>query len=218
LASFDFHSSVHRKNPLGAIAAFAQAFPRGEEDVQLVVKSSNGTYYPGQLAELVEAADGDPRILIRDQVLDASHMRSLQRCCDAYVSLHRAEGFGLGLAECMAMGKPVVATAWSGNLDFMGARNSCLVDAVLVPVQPHEYPNAVGARWAEPDLAQAAAWMRRLASEPDLAARIGAEAAQDVRDLLSPQRVAEQLVARVQDALRATGMTAAGFPAMEQRA
>jgi glycosyltransferase involved in cell wall biosynthesis len=199
LTSFDFHSSVYRKNPQGVIAAFAKAFPTGEEDVQLVVKSSNGEYYPAQLAELIEAAGGDRRVLIRNQVIDACHMQALQRCCDAFVSMHRAEGFGLGLAECMAMGKPVIATAWSGNLDFMTHENSCLVEAVLVPVQPHEYPYAEeGACWAEPDMEQAAAWMRRLVSEPDLAAQIGGKAARQIREKLSPEQVAEELLIRVQ--------------------
>lgn len=197
LASFDFHSSIHRKNPHDAIKAFLQAFPRRDEDVQLVLKSNNGEYYPDLLAGLIEAAGGDSRILVRDQVIDASHMRSLQRCCDAYVSLHRAEGFGLGLAECMAMGKPVVATAWSGNVDFMQQGNSCLVDAELVQVQPHEYPHSLGARWAQPDVAQAATWMRRLALEPGLAAGIGASAARDIGEMLSPPAIAEQLLAHV---------------------
>jgi glycosyltransferase involved in cell wall biosynthesis len=200
------------------IAAFERAFPRGDEDVQLVVKSTNGAYYPAQLAELVEAAAGDARILIRDQVIDALHMRSLQRCCDAYVSLHRAEGFGLGLAECMAMGKPVVATAWSGNLDYMREENSCLVGVTLIPVLPHEYPNADGASWAQPDVSQAADWMRRLVFDTGFAERIGRQAALDVRDALSPECVAGQLIACVREVLAISGAELAGLPGEEQRA
>ena len=200
LASFDFHSSVHRKNPRDVIAAFAKAFPDTGDDVQLIVKSANGNHYPEQLAELVEAAGDDPRILVRDQSLDMRHMRALQRCCDAYISLHRAEGFGLGMAECMGMGKPVVATAWSGNMEYMRPDNSCLVDAELVPIASHEYPDSVGARWAQPDIGQAAQWMRRLVFEEGLATRIGKRAEDDIRDLLSPSRVGGLLLAGLQAA------------------
>ncbi|HVH34927.1 MAG TPA: glycosyltransferase, partial [Tahibacter sp.] len=106
---------------------------------------------------------GDDRILLRDGFLDRDGMWSLQAACDVYLSLHRAEGFGLGLAECMALGKPVIATAYSGNLQFMDADNSCLVPYRLVPVNEGEYPDWRDQHWAEPDVAAAAAHLRRLA-------------------------------------------------------
>ncbi len=212
LTSFDFHSSVHRKNPMDAIRAFRTAFPRGDENVKLVVKSSYGDLYPEQLANLIEVADGDSRVLFRDQVIEAAHMRSLQSCCDAYVSLHRAEGFGLGLVECMGKGKPVVATAWSGNMDFMDESNSCLVEASEVDVQPHEYPCHPGAKWAQPDVGQAAAWMRRLVTDAAFAARIGEQAAHDVRERLSLECVGAQLVAGIRGALLAAGRDPQVFP------
>jgi hypothetical protein len=76
---------------------------------------------------------------VLDRVLSNADVFGLQRVCDAYVSLHRSEGLGLGMAECMAQGKPVIATAYSGNLEFMTESNSCLVDYALVPVRPGEY-------------------------------------------------------------------------------
>ncbi|EQD58089.1 glycosyltransferase, group 1 family protein, partial [mine drainage metagenome] len=90
------------------------------------------------------AAAVDRRIRVRDEVIDRSHVQALQRCADAYISLHRSEGFGLGLAECMRIGKPVIATAWSGNMDFMSDDNSCLVDYRLVPVGEGEYRIMLG--------------------------------------------------------------------------
>lgn len=194
LASFDFNSSIHRKNPFGAIAAFTSAFPRSRDDVRLVIKSSNGHRYPEQMSRLRDAAAMDPRILIRDQVLPIAHMRALQNCADAYVSLHRAEGFGLGLAESMAMGKPVIATAWSGNMDFTNAGNSCLVGFRLVSVREGEYPHGTGTRWADPDTGDAAVWMRRLVDEPGLAARIGRRAASEIRADLCPESAARAIV------------------------
>ena len=92
-------------------------------------------------------------------------MWALQASCDCYVSLHRSEGLGLGMAECMLLGKPVVATAYSGNLAFMDADNSCLVDYSLIPVREGEYPAWQDQHWAEPDIEQAAAYLRRLADD-----------------------------------------------------
>lgn len=208
LSSFDFHSSIHRKNPEAVIAAFSQAFASGDEDVVLVIKSSNGAMYPEMLSGLAALARRDPRILIRDQVIDAAHMRSLQRCADAFISLHRAEGFGLGLAECMALGKPVVATAWSGNMEFMSEDTSCLVDYALVPVTEGAYLSASQGHWAEPDIAHASRYMRRLVSDPEFARSVGARASAHVRHLLSSERIARIVSDRllVLDAERSAGV------------
>lgn len=193
LASFDFNSWVERKNPAATIAAFRKAFSDGE-NVQLVLKTSNGERYPEALAELIKAAGTDSRILIRDGAIAGAHLVALQRCCDAYVSLHRAEGFGLGLAECMSMGKPVIATAWSGNLEFMTSENSCLVDYQLVPVPDDQYLHTEGQRWAEPDIAQAATFMRALYKDRSIARVLGERAARDVAELLSGSRAAKTLI------------------------
>jgi glycosyltransferase involved in cell wall biosynthesis len=203
LSSFDFNSFLARKNPLATIAAFRRAFPAGDEKVQLLVKTSNGHRHPQRLQELLRVAGADNRILVRDDVIDRSHVQALQRCVDAFVSLHRAEGFGLGLAECMRLGKPVIATAWSGNMEFMTADNSCLVDYELVPVKEGEYLHPAGQRWAEPDIEHAAAYMRRLVEYPGLAADIGRRAAADIRQRLAPQAVAWQIIRRL-DSLRST--------------
>ncbi|WP_257389616.1 glycosyltransferase, partial [Tahibacter caeni] len=176
LASFDFNSWITRKNPQAAIAAFRAAFPPERRDVRLVLKTINGQRLPAPLHQLTEAAAGDDRILLRDGFLDRDGMWSLQAACDVYLSLHRSEGFGLGLAECMALGKPVVATAYSGNLQFMDADNSCLVPYRLVPVDEGEYPDWRGQHWAEPDVTAAAAQLRRLADDPAAARRLGAAA------------------------------------------
>jgi len=196
--SFDFNSFLARKNPLAAIKAFQLAFADGRSDVRLLVKSSNGHHHPGKLQELLNAAASDQRIIIRDEVIDRSDVQALQRCTDAYVSLHRAEGFGLGLAECMRSGKPVIATAWSGNMDYMTPDNSCLVDYQLVPVAEGEYLHYAGQRWAEPSVEHAALHMRRLVEDPSFASRIGEQAAQDIRTKLSSNMVALQIIERIE--------------------
>lgn len=177
LCSFDFHSFAQRKNPHAVIAAFRSAFPRGDELAMLVVKSINGERVPALAASIREATGGDSRIVLIDAFLDRDRTMSLTAAADCYVSLHRSEGFGLGIAEAMCLGKPVIATGYSGNLDFTHAGNSCLVPAQLVPVMPGEYPFGEGQRWAEPDAASAAAQMRRLFSSPDEAHAIGQAAA-----------------------------------------
>jgi len=201
LTSFDFNSFLARKNPLAVIDAFREAFVDGRADVRLLIKSSNGHRHPEKLRELMNAVAADRRIMVRDEVIDQGDMQALQRCADAYISLHRAEGFGLGLAECMRMGKPVIATAWSGNMEYMTADNSCLVDYRLVPVGEGEYQHHAGQRWAEPDVGHAAAYMRRLVEDPQFVAAIGARAASDVREKLSPRIAAERIIRRI-DALK----------------
>jgi glycosyltransferase involved in cell wall biosynthesis len=207
LASFDFNSCVHRKNPAAVMEAFRRAFPRERDDVMLFIKTSQGHRHLDALGELVALASLDPRIRVRDGVIDESHLHALERCADAYVSLHRAEGFGLALAECMALGKPVVATAWSGNLQFMHEGNSCLVGYRLVPVPDGHYPHAAGLHWAEPDIEEAAAQMRRLVDEPAFAETIGRRAKADIAAALAPQRTAALIAARLKslerDATRA---------------
>ncbi len=199
LNSFDFNSFLARKNPLAAIEAFRMAFADGQTNVRLLIKSSNGHRHPEKLQALLRSAATDGRILVRDEVICRSDVQALQRCVDAYVSLHRAEGFGLGLAECMRLGKPVIATAWSGNMEFMTPDNSCLVDYQLVPVGEGEYVYHGGQRWAEPSIEHAAAQMRLLVEDPERAAKIGAQAAHDMRAMLSPHLAAKQIISMLEE-------------------
>lgn len=197
LCSFDFNSWIERKNPFATIEAFRQAFPLSEAGVGLLIKTSNGFRNPDGLAKLLQAVDGDPRIVVRDDVISRYQLHDLQKCCDAYVSLHRAEGFGLGLAECMALGKPVIGTGWSGNLDFMDRENSRLIDYTLVDVEQGQYDGAEGAVWAAADVMQAASAMRDLVDDPGRAAETGRLAASAIRTLLSPELAAKRILDRL---------------------
>jgi len=182
LFSFDFNSFVMRKNPEGAIAAFKSAFATTRGDVGLVIKSINGGNRPDKLREIQELVGGDERIIITDDFLSRDQVFGLESVVDAYVSLHRAEGLGLGLAESMYLGKPVIGTAYSGNLEFMDADNSCLVDYRLVPIRKGEYLyDHERFRWADPDLAQASRWMARLADDAEFRTRIAQRGQQDIR-------------------------------------
>ncbi len=182
LLSFDFNSFVMRKNPEGAIAAFKSAFPDAHRDVGLVIKTINGTNRPEKLREIQEIVGGDDRIIVTDAFLSRDQVFGLESVVDAYVSLHRAEGLGLGLAESMYLGKPVIGTAYSGNLEFMDADNSCLVDYRLIPIRKGEYLyDDERFRWADPDLVQASHWMARLVDDVEFRTRIAQRGQRDIR-------------------------------------
>lgn len=195
LTTFDFNSYLERKNPLAAVTAFKLAFT-GQEKVSLLIKCSNGHRHPQRLRELIDFVMSDSRITLRDDILARSDIQALQRCCDAYISLHRSEGFGLGMAESMRLGKPVVATAYSGNMDFMTSENSCPVPFKMVPVLKDQYMHHEDQYWAEADADAAAAFMRRLVSDPNYCRSIGARAAADIRSRFSPDLSAANLIAR----------------------
>lgn len=178
----DVSSDLERKNPLAAIRAFRAAFPQGGP-AGLVVKlgQTRAGHAWADPGALVAEADGHPGIRIVDRDLPYREALSLAASCDVCVSLHRAEGLGLGMLEAMSLGKPVVATAWSGNMDFTSESDACLVGFDLVPVQGRHpaYDPALageGQVWAEPRLADAVAWMRALAGNAHLRADIGARA------------------------------------------
>ncbi|NTW42511.1 MAG: glycosyltransferase, partial [Cellulomonadaceae bacterium] len=133
LFSFDFLSTAERKNPLGLLDAFRRAFAPGEGPV-LVVKSINADQRPGPAEQLRLAAAGQPDVLLLEEYLDADARDALVALCDCYVSLHRSEGLGLTMAEAMAWGKPVIATGYSGNLQFMTDENSFLVPWAPAPI------------------------------------------------------------------------------------
>jgi glycosyltransferase involved in cell wall biosynthesis len=175
--SFDFNSIPERKNPQATIKAFKKAFPVGDHTVRLILKTMNGSHYSLLRKNLEALIDQDPRIEIRDEHLTQDEMRGLIRSCDCYISLHRAEGLGLGLAEAMCMGKPTIATGYSGNTEFMNSSNSMLVPYTLVPVPKGAYPNGQDQVWAEPDIEVASEKMRKIASNNAFGVQLGYKAA-----------------------------------------
>ena len=168
LVVFDHFSVVERKNPVGVIEAFKAAFKPGEGPI-LVIKSINGSARPKYQRQVEQAADGRPDLIVWDEFLSRPDQMALVRAADCLVSLHRSEGLGMHLAEAMWLGTPTIATAYSGNLDFMDQSCSMLVAAGRTNVVDGQgaYPST--AMWAEPDLGEAASLMRQIASDPDRA-------------------------------------------------
>ena len=166
LVSFNIASSFARKNPLAAIAAFRQAFGDRPDRV-LVLKVGHTDYFPEDLAVLREAAGEAPNIRFETRTLPTADSHALTACADIVLSLHRSEGFGLVPAEAMLLGRAVVTTGWSGNMEFMDADSAALVNFTLVPANdPRGVFEAPGAVWAEPDIAHAASQLIRLADDP----------------------------------------------------
>lgn len=173
LTIFNLASSMVRKNPLGAIAAFRAAFG-DSQDYLFVLKLSGVEDYPDDLALIRAAAAGSSNIMLMTETLPEPALRGLIAASDIILSLHRSEGFGLIPATAMLLGRPVVATGWSGNLDFMSAATSELVAYKLIPaVDPRGNYNLPGAMWAEPDTEAAAAALQRLAADSSLRAAMG---------------------------------------------
>ena len=166
--SFDYFSSPFRKNPLGVVRAFRAAFPDLAAKVGLIIKSTSAAGQHREMKdELLAQAHLDGRIIIIDRTLSRDEMLSLIRQSDCYVSLHRSEGFGLGMAEAMALGKPVIGTDFSGNTAFLSDRTGFPVPYTLRPVQPQEYIFADGQSWADPDEDVAAEMMRQVVYHPE---------------------------------------------------
>jgi len=184
LCMFDFASVMERKNPLAAVEAFHRAFP-GSSHAALLIKTSHADAYPAEYLALQERVQGMPNVYLTDRTISRARLNGLLASCHGVVSLHRAEGFGLILAEAMFLGKPVVATGWSGNMDFMNSGNSCLVAYELVTLdRPYgDYP--AGQQWAEPDSDHAAQLMRRIVDDKAWRTELGRRGSETIRTQFS---------------------------------
>lgn len=200
LFAFDYDSVFRRKNPLAAVAAFQKAF-EGRQDVSLFIKTTNAERHMLEDERLRAAAAGWPNIVIRDGYVSSDVYFSMLNAADCYVSLHRSEGFGLTVAEAMALGKPVISTAYSSTLEFTNETNSFLVPARVTPVGDDAAPYPPDSRWAEPDIDAAAVQMRRVYMDRAGAAAIGAQARADIELLHSP-RARGPLLRRLLEASR----------------
>ncbi len=194
---FDVLSVAERKNPLAILDSFRRAFGRNRQDVRLVLKLMNTDHNPEFTRVLQERIDGDNSVVVLETYFNREQINGLLQNLDCYVSLHRSEGFGLTLAESMLLGKPVIATGWSGNMDFMTPWNSLPVRYELVELQQDYGPYKHGCHWAEPSSEHAAECMQALFNDPQLCARIGTEARRTIELDFSPSTVGERIRARL---------------------
>jgi glycosyltransferase involved in cell wall biosynthesis len=185
LIAFDLQSGWTRKNPEGAIEAFRRAFPDpapGSNGAHLVLKVTGAGRVPQDAARLRALIAGMPNVTLLDGFLPAADLSALIGQCDVLLSLHRAEGLGLFLAEAMWLGVPVIATGWSGVLQLIDDSHAMLVRFRKVPVKQGEYAWVPpGAGWAEPDIDHAAECLRRLAADGKLRAELGRRSQEKAR-------------------------------------
>jgi glycosyltransferase involved in cell wall biosynthesis len=197
LVVFNVASSVARKNPNAAILAFRQAFG-DDPSARLVVKYMNADAWPEGVRQMEQAAGGAANIELTGKVLDRAGMDALYERADVVLSLHRAEGLGLLIAEGMLRGLPAVATNWSGSIDFLTPETGVPVGYTLVPVNDPQgkYVDA-GAQWAEANVDEAAAALRALRSDFAWRQSLGRAAALHAAEFFCPERYARQIIGNV---------------------
>lgn len=197
---FDYNSTVERKNPLGVIEAFRRSFP-ASSGVSLLLKTINAERHPADSATVQLAAAEHPCIQVMDRFVAPETKNAMIASCDCYVSLHRSEGFGLTLAEAMYFDKPVIATGYSGNLDFMTAENSYLVSHEMRQIGPGAGPYPPEGEWADPNIDHAAELMRHVHDRFEEARDRGRHAGRYIRETRSAEATGRMLEKHIERAV-----------------
>ncbi len=198
LLMYDFSSYQARKNPEAALAAFERAFEQNNSNAVLVIKTQNAQLHDRDVQQLSQRIAGRTDVIWINETLTRQQVYDLQSVCDALVSLHRSEGYGLGPAEAMFLGKPVIATNWSGNTEFMRPDNSLPVNYRLVKIAQDIGVYRAGQVWAEPDVEHAATLMRQIVSDAGLRTRISVAAKRTMQEEFSPAVIGKRIQARLE--------------------
>lgn len=196
LMMYDRTSMTERKNPAAVLKAYKQAFAK-DEAAGLVIKINNCT--EEEIQSLKTELKGWSNVYFITDVLDRDQVNCLIQCVDAVISLHRAEGFGLVLAEAMLLGTPVIATNWSSNTEFMTEETSCLVNYRLVELKEDIGLFKKGSQWADADIDQAAVYMRKLFEETEFRAEMAEHATLHIKITLSMEKSVNIINQRVNE-------------------
>lgn len=201
LFNFDFRSYSARKNPEGILAAYEKVLAeRPAANTVLVLKVTGFKEHPEALEALRQRTSKyNARVIIIAAMLDDNANNNLVRNCDCFVSLHRSEGFGQGMADAMFYGRPAIGTGYSGNMDYMSAENSLLVPYKMIDLKPGDYPHAEGQQWADADTNVAADMMIKLIDQPDWGRAVGVQGATDVQTQLSTRATGCAYRARLEE-------------------
>lgn len=194
---FDYHGTVQRKNPYATIEAFEKAFGKDSSEAILVIKTSLGVYFPEVKKELKEYIKGKSAIYLIEDILPREKLYGLMSVCDVYVSLHRSEGFGLTMAETMGLGKPVIATAYSANTEFMDNDNSILIPYTLIPTNRDYIYSEIDNVWADVNIDEASKAMLFLAKNPKERVAMGDRAKKHIAEFLAPSNIGKKIKSRI---------------------
>jgi glycosyltransferase involved in cell wall biosynthesis len=197
LSLFDLNSTAARKNPAAAVAAYRESGLRPPA-AGLVVKVQNAEANPADFAALRASLRDLPGAVLISDTLSREDTYALEAACDCFVSLHRAEGFGLAVAESMYLGRPAISTDWSATAEFVTPDTGFPVRCRIAAIESNHGPYARGSHWAEPDVSLAAEAMRRLAGDPALAARLGAAARASMEERFSPAVIGARYRSRLE--------------------
>lgn len=197
LMMFDSGSVMERKNPLGTIEAFKRAFDKNNDKVGIVIKINELEQSVRDIDYIHSVLDGYENIYIINKTLTKVEVNSLTKCVDVFVSLHRAEGFGLVLAEAMLVGTPTIATNWSANTEFMNKDVACMVDYKMIEIEKDMPPFKKGYKWADADIDEAASFMKKLYEDQEFYEKIKKNAYDHIRTHLSMERSAELVNSRL---------------------
>ncbi|HVU16300.1 MAG TPA: glycosyltransferase family 4 protein [Candidatus Didemnitutus sp.] len=185
---YDLNSYSERKNPGAVIEAFRASGLAGA-NAALVIKVHNVPGNEADFERLRSVAATLPGTVLITQTLTRREIYELESACNCFVSLHRSEGFGLAIAECMYLGKPVIATNWSAPAEYLDDKVGCPVKSQLVTLQRSHGPYSKGQTWAEPDRDHAAWWMRRIVEDIRLARELGAAGRDRIERQFSPTAI-----------------------------
>lgn len=194
---FDYNSLIERKNPIGLIDAYEKAFGLNNEKVKLILKTSLSNQHGKSKRKVMERIGNNTSIIYKEEMLRRPELLALMNKADCYISLHRSEGFGLTIAEAMALGKPVITTGYSGNLDFTHVNNSYLVKYKMLK---HEVDLSVLPKnnyWSEPDTEHAAELMKFVFENQEHAAEIGRKGKEDIQTYFSLEAIGNRMKTRL---------------------
>ncbi len=195
---FDYNSTLERKNPINLIKAFKKAFDKNDKSVSLTIKTSRATRFAKEKSKLLDEIDGYENIHIVEKIFEKDTLHNIIKGCDSYVSLHRSEGFGLTMAEAMFFGKPVIATGYSGNLDFMNSENSFLVDYKTCTVNSKIINYDKNTIWSNPDFEHMAELMKKVKENSDTIKAIAKKGNETILHDFSTSKIGNQIKHRVE--------------------
>ena len=195
LVMFDANSTMTRKNPFGAIEAFKKAFLPDDDTVGLVIKTNNAE--EEKLKPVKNLLDGYKNVYFITDILEKKAVNSLIADVDVFVSLHRAEGFGLVMAEAMLNGTVCIATNWSSNTEFMNNQVACMVDYSFTTLEKDMSPYRKGAKWADADTYEAAEYMKKLHEDSEYREQLSKSAKSYIKEKLGMDRIKEMIESRI---------------------